>query len=124
MGVTYPYGETIVIRHPAAPLLDGDGKPLTDGYGEPILGEPTEETVEGVPVAPGDTRENTDRQDTASIEFTIYPPPGTVIEPTAEVVVRGVVCQVEGEGGTPPAEWVNPFTDDRPGLEVALRRAQ
>ena len=45
---------------------------------------------------------------------------GTALPPQARVRVRDVLYEVEGE----PGDWHSPFTGWRPGIEVALVRAQ
>lgn len=104
-------GETVVIHHPGQPTKDPDR-----GSRVAVPGE--DETITGVAVAPGDTRENHDRQSTVAVEFTLYFTRIVTIEPDAQITVRGHRREVEGEAKA----WRNPDTFEE-GTEVAVRRS-
>lgn len=111
-GPPYPHGETVTILHPGVASAP-------DEYGE-TTAAPTSEVVAGCAVAPGDSRENTLQQPTVKVDWTVFMPSGVTVEPAAQVVVRDVTYEVEGE----PEDWRNPFTGARPGIVVALTRSQ
>jgi hypothetical protein len=108
----YPHGETVTIHHPGTPTEDPD-------YGTPIPGATTDEDITGVAVAPGDTRENTDRQATLAVAYTLYFDKPVLIEHNAQVTVRGDAYEVDGK----PLDWRNPYTGFM-GLEAAVGRSQ
>jgi hypothetical protein len=105
----YPHGETVTILR--------NGTYGTDEYGTPLPATPTPEDWEGVAVAPGDTRENLDRQATVEVTFTLYGDPIDLDE-ADQIVVRGDTYEIEGR----PRRWTSPFTGWS-GLEVAVRAA-
>jgi hypothetical protein len=97
----------------------------TDAYGTPSISwaSPAELDIPNTIVAPrmaaGDELARHGRQGVI-VGLTIYPPSGSDIGYRDRVRVRGAVYEVEGE----PGDWRNPFTGDRPGMEVALRRVE
>lgn len=121
--MTYPHGETITILEPATPVVDGDGDPVLDQYGDPTHNPPTETTVDGVAVAPGDNRadnqENNNQQSTVEVAFTLYFDHQRTISPHAQVIVRGNTYEVEGRS----RYWSNPWTGDD-GTELVIRSSQ
>lgn len=50
-------------------------------------------------------------------DLTLFTPPGLEVGPKDRFVVRGRTYEVEGEA----FDWRSPFTDWRPGGQVALR---
>lgn len=111
---TFPHGETITVLHPAAP---GGGR---TGYNRPVEAAPTEQVVEGVGVAPGASDEVLVGQDTSSAAYTLFiTDTAVVVEPTAQVVVRGDTYEVIGR----PEVWRSPFTGWEPGTVVAVGAA-
>jgi hypothetical protein len=105
-------GETVIVHHPATWA--------TGGYGERTVATWDDEPIPGCAVAPGDTTENLDRQDTTDVAFTIYLPAGTVVEPEAQMTVREVRYEAEGKA----EDWTNPYTDTARGVVAKVRRAQ
>ena len=87
--------ETVTVLHPS-----GGGGIGTDG--EPIDLTYTQEDIGRCLVAPGLSSENTTFQDTALVAFTVYLPPGSVVEFNARMTVRGSTCEVVGV----PEAWV------------------
>lgn len=112
MVVTFPFGETVVLLRSGEPVYDAWGAPSS-----PV----TEITVQGVAVDPtGRSSENTDRQETVTVDMTIYPPADTDVRHTDRFRVRGDVFDVVGA----PALLRSPYTGRTPAIEVRLRRSQ
>lgn len=110
----YPHGETVT-RQRAAAMTD----PYSGEATELSWADPDELEVAGVAVAPGAFVENiTPDRTRVDIEFTLYAPFGSDIEPLDRVVVRGLMCEVVGK----PQNWSNPFTGSRPGCVVEVRK--
>ena len=109
MGVN---GETVTIVHPGSRALrSGDTVPDWD--------DTTTEDVAHVAVAPGSSDENNDRRSGTVVGLTLYLPPGTDIDAADRVIVRGDTYEVDGDAG----DWRSPFTGWRPGIEVAIKKA-
>lgn len=92
-----------------------------DQYGDPTGVTPDALTVSGCAVAPRSSSEPTERGRVGVIVgLTLYAPYGSDIIHTDQIEVDGTVYDIEGE----PGLWANPFTGSRPGMEVALKRAE
>lgn len=105
-------GETVTVHHPATWA--------TGSYGERTVATWDDEDVERCAVAPGETMENLDRQATLAVEWTVYCPAGTTVEAEAQMTVRGVRYEVDGE----PADWTNPYSGEAKGVVVKVGRSQ
>jgi hypothetical protein len=110
--VNFTHGETVTILHPAA-----SG---TDEYGGAATTTWTAEDVPNCGVEPRFSTEDNVNQSTVAVGLTVFLPPDALVETTARLIVRDVEYEVIGE----PADWRSPFTGWRPGLSVALERAQ
>ena len=106
-------GETVTIHHPS-----GGGNIGTDG--EASVATYTPVAVAGCAVAPGNTTENNALQVTVEVAFTIYLPPGSVVESDARMVVRGDTFEVVGQ----PEVWVNPFDGTHKGVVATVTRSR
>lgn len=88
--------------------------------GHDSLGDDTYSTVSTVvrgAFAPGGSVELVQGQDQVIIQPTVYLPPGAVVAPTDQVVVRGVTYDVDGS----PNDYASPYTGWQPGVEVRLK---
>lgn len=103
-----PYGETVTIVRP--------GPPTQDAYGNDVPGPPTEIEVAGAAVAPRTSSEDLNARDQVIVGLTVYLPPGTIVQPTDRMRVRGELYEVEGEPGT---YLRSPFTGLAGPVEVA-----
>ncbi len=111
----WPLGETVTVLRP--------GAPSRDAYGNDVPGPDVEIDIEGCAVAPRDGNatsgnEKTQARDQITSGFTVWPPPGSDIQPTDRMRVRGVVCEVDGEAG----QWQSPFTGTRSPDQVSLNK--
>jgi hypothetical protein len=93
----------------------------TDAYGDPIAGAPAEVAIDGCALAPRSSADLTNggRQGVVA-GLTLYAPSDADIEATDRIVARGQTWEIDGEIG----DWRNPYTNEQPGLEVALRRVE
>lgn len=114
--MNFAHGETVTILHP--------GSSAEDDYGDTTTATWTAEDVAGCAVAPGASEENNRRQATVSVDFTVYMPAGTTVEPEARMMVRGDTDDDTYEVVGEPADWRSPFTGWRPGVVVELVRSQ
>lgn len=89
-----------------------------DRYGDLIDGTGTELTWRDVIIAPRASTEVNNYSDTVLSEYTALGPVDPVVQATDELLVDGLLYQVEGE----PSAWSSPFESWRPGQQVALRR--
>lgn len=93
----------------------------TDAYGDPVESTTSTTVIPRAFVAPQQGSENNDPgRAGVTVGLTLYAPPGTDLLHTDQVDIDGVRYDVEGE----VAAWEHPFTGWRPGVVVALRRAQ
>ena len=101
--------ETVVRLTPATKTGRYSGEPEVD-WTQP----PTETEIEDVLVAPGATDEvlQIDRE-AVSIAYTLYAPPGTVVDRHERVRVRGEDFDVQGE----PQAWTR-------GVVIAVTRKE
>lgn len=94
------------------------------GGTDPRTGDPlpdTEHTIDGCAVAPRGSSESTDLGNAVIEGLTMFAPYGADVLATDEIVLPDdpdVVWYVDGE----PGNWRSPFTDWRPGTQVALTR--
>lgn len=108
-------GETVGVIRPTV---------TTDRYGDSIIVYPETPTFEidgcafdpGGANAVGGTSEVLDARTAVITNPTLYAPPGTDVEPTDRVVVRGRTFDVGGE----PAVWRNPHDGTDRGVVVPL----
>jgi hypothetical protein len=110
--VTAPVGEPVeVIRR----VETG-----TDAYGQTTYDWPEPgETVQALAVAPRTSQEPAEIGRNAVITgITVYLPTGTLIGPYDRLRARSELYDVDGEVG----DWRDPFSTERPGLEVAAVR--
>lgn len=94
-----------------------------DEYGDPIPGTESRDDIDGVAVTfrravTGDVNDR--GREGVIVGLTLYLPAGVDVLHTDQFEVRGALYDVDGE----PAVWRSPFTGWRPGVEVALRRAE
>lgn len=95
----------------------------TDIYGDPVAGTVVRVDVDGCAVAPrtGSSGELEGRGRQGITEaMTLYLPAGTDLQADDQVEIDGQTYDVDG----PPANWSNPYSGKRPGLEVVLRRTE
>ncbi len=105
-------GETVTVKRPAT---------TTDSHGDavPDWTDTTDTDADNVAVAPSAGDEDaSQRVAGVTADLTIYAPTGTDIAATDRVSVRGVDYEVVG----PVEDWRSPYSADRPGVTVALRR--
>lgn len=93
------------------------------GGKDPRTGDPlptTTHTIDGCAVAPRTSSETTDLGNAVIVGLTLFAPYGADVTAIDEVLIPGddVVWQVDGQ----PGDWRSPFTDWRPGTQVALTR--
>lgn len=103
-------GETVTIVRP--------GPPTEDEYGNEAPGAPTESTISGCAVAPRSSSEDLQARDQVIVGLTVWMPSGSVVYPTDQMRVRGVLYDVDGE----PGGFLNPFTGSAGPVQVALTR--
>jgi hypothetical protein len=89
----------------------------TDDYGNDVF-TTTDTTVKGCVVVPRNSSELIQGQDAVIVGLTAYMPYGTVILPTDQVNVNGVVYEVDGEAGS----YRSPLTGSKGAVQVALTR--
>lgn len=83
--------------------------------------DPAELTISGCAVSPRDSSEDHDEgRQAVLVGFTVYAPAGTIVLPTDRLIVRGEVCEVDGD----PGVWISPFTDIEEGVEIRTRRVE
>lgn len=107
-------GETVTVQ---------TGTATTDRNGNSVVSwaDPTETSIDGVALAPIQAGEdNANSRQGVVIGWTAYIPPGNSIEPTARIVARGNTYEIDGE----PADWRDPYTGRKAGLELTLRRVE
>ena len=110
--MTLAFGTTVTILRAAPGGFDA--------YGDPIVSVTERTDIDGCGVAPRYSTEPTERgRQGVIIGLSVYAPSGSDIVSTDRLEIDGLTYVVDGE----PAEWINPFTGSRPGLEVAARRA-
>lgn len=86
--------------------------------GDPL--DPESHTIDGCATAPRSTSESTDLGNAVIVGLTLFCPYGADILATDEVLLPDDpgTWYVDGD----PGDWRNPFTDWRPGTQVALTR--
>jgi len=94
----------------------------TDAYNNVVLdwSHPTEVDIPGAAFDPGTMSEDLNGRTAVIVHPSLYLPPGQTVASTDRVRVRGLDYEVVGE----VAEWVNPFTGDRPGGTLSLKRVE
>ena len=79
----------------------------------------TETDIDNVAVGPGTGAEDASQRVSGVVaDLTIYAPTGTDITGTDRVEVRGIDYEVVG----PTRDWRSPYSGDRPGVVVDLKR--
>ncbi|GAA5143315.1 hypothetical protein GCM10023340_08480 [Nocardioides marinquilinus] len=109
--MSFAYGETVVRRR--APLV-------TDRYNAKVRDwdAAAETFIHGCGIADGGSTEPVEVGRTAVVcDFEIYAPAGTDVAATDRLVVRGQVCEVEGQ----PFDWRHPQTGWRPGTVIRAK---
>ena len=107
------FGETVTVLTRAQTGTDRYGKPAYDWPGPGV-------EVTGCAVAPRTSAEPLEVGRQAVITgLTVYMPSWVTVGPYDRLIVRGVTYRVEGE----PGQWRTPYTGRRPGIEVAVTRA-
>lgn len=121
MSAPFPHGETVTI------LTAGTRTSRYSTEGEASWDvAPSEVTVEGVGVEPrvvgagGSSEPVFDARNAVVSGWTVYLPPGTMINSRNRIRIRGIVYDVLGE----PAAWRSPFTGWEPGLVVQAVRTE
>lgn len=110
--MTFAFGRTVTV------LRDSPGG--FDAYGDPATSTTARVVIESCAIAPRYSNEPTERgRQGVIVGLSVYAPAGSDITSTDRLEIDGVAYVIDGE----PAEWINPFTGSRPGLEVAARRA-
>jgi hypothetical protein len=116
--VRFAYGETVTLVKTA---ID----PVPDDYGNDVLTK-TNVTVPNCATWPRTagnqmfTSEHMQGGDQVVVGLTLVMPPGTPVESTDQVIVRGDLYDVDGE----PGIHGSPFTGFQAGIEMALKRAK
>ncbi|HEY5201195.1 MAG TPA: hypothetical protein VIJ31_09820 [Acidothermaceae bacterium] len=88
----------------------------TDAYGNDAFASTTSTFTS--PFVPAGSTEQVQGRDTVIENDTIYPPAGTVINPTDQVQIDDDVYEVIADA----LDWVNPFTGWAPAIEVHLQK--
>lgn len=98
--------------------------PYTDPWGNTTPGDwstATRTPSDGWIIAPRLADEGEGARSTATIVgLWAYGPAGTDLLPTDRIGVRGRDYEIDGV----PEEWRDPWTDRRPGIQVALTRIE
>lgn len=112
MSAPFPYGITIEVERAPVDLVHGD------------VAYALSHTIEGCAEAPRYSTENNENRTTVIVGRTLYGPYGADLRATDRVVLPGAeprkqrTYRVVGEIGN----WRNPFTNWKPGFEVALEK--
>lgn len=87
--------------------------------GDP-LPNPATHTIDGCAVAPRTSSETTDLGDAVIVGLSLFAPYGADVKVTDRIRIPDdpVPWEVDGE----PGHWRSPFSDWRPGTQVALTR--
>ena len=105
-------GETVTVKRPATTTN-------RNGDAAPNWASVTETDVDNVAVAPATGTEDASQRVSGVVaDLTIYAPTGTDIAGTDRVEVRGTDYEVVG----PTRDWRSPYSGDRPGVVVDLKR--
>lgn len=67
---------------------------------------------------PGGSSEQVQGQDMVTTQPSVYLPAGTDVSSTDRIEVAGLSYEVDAS----PNQWISPFSDWNPGVEVKLRR--
>lgn len=109
MPVPLPAGDTVVLLRRTQTGRDGHGN---------AVWSVSETPVAGCAVWPTGSTEQIQGQDQTNDRLTVLAPYGTLILPTDQVKVYGLVYEVVGL----PSAWRSPLTGTRAGVEVRLER--
>ena len=105
---------TVVVRRSGTDPRSGD--PLPD---------PVDHDIDGCAVAPRASTEATDLGNAVIVGLTLFAPYGADITATDWVLLPGGDPEVDRDWwfvDGDPGDWRSPFTDWRPGTQVALTR--
>ena len=112
--IRHPFGETIIVH----PYVEDAG---VDDYNTPIPGWGEDVPIDHVAVAPRvEPEDRPDLRNAITSGYRLYAPYDVAVGPHDEITVRGIRHQVDGE----IARWHNPFTGDRPGAVVTVKRIE
>lgn len=107
----HPHGET-VIRKRATPVLDPYSQEVIDLDWKTLL---PDLEIPRCAVDDSKTRETNDVNRNAVVtDFVVWPDAQYDVTPADRLVIRGLTCEIVGRPSTPS----NPFTGDRPGMEI------
>jgi hypothetical protein len=106
--VDYGYGITVTVRRPGG----------TDRNGDPL--PTTEHTIDDCAVAPRTSSEANTYGNAVVVGLELFVPYGADIAATDTVLLPGDATSWYVDGA--PGQWRSPFTDWRPGTQVALTR--
>lgn len=112
--MTFPFGEPVTVLTRA--------QTGTDRYGNAVYGWPEPGTTyDRCAFAPGTSTEPVEPGRTAVlVDAVVYLPAGAEVGPADRLIVRGVTYEVQGE----PGDWRSPYTGNRPGVAVPVRRVE
>lgn len=106
----FPYGETVTVQTPAT-STDRYGKTVTD-WSNPAT------RPESCAVGPGGSSEpSLDARAAIDSDFDLFFDHDPAIVASERVVVRGLVCDVDGH----PFSWRSPFSGWEPGTVVRVK---
>jgi hypothetical protein len=109
------YGETLRLLHAGTPTLDE--------YGNDVPGAVTAQIVPGCTVWPATATTGTEtvgELNSVIVGLVAFLPPGVMLTPADQIVVRGALYEVDGE----PGWWRSYLTGTQAGTQVTLRRVE
>lgn len=93
----------------------------TDAYGDSTSSTERRTLIHGAIIAPVRSTEVTgDGRSAVIVGYTLFVPSDTDLTTNDTIEISGAVFKVDGQ----VADWVNPYTGDRRGIEVRLRRVE
>jgi hypothetical protein len=101
------FGETVTWLHRTVTGQDAHGNDITTWV---------ETTIGNCALAPRATFEDVQARDMAIFGLTLYTPPGYAMEPADRIKVAGNTYEIDG----PVADWYNPLTASRGGVQVSI----
>jgi hypothetical protein len=111
--VNFPHGETIVRQRGTAQTDPYSGEASGVDWSDPAVAD-----IEGCAVADGGSLEPLqDARNSVESDFDILAPFGSDVLASDRVVVRGLVCEVQGR----PFDWRHPMTGWEPGMVIKAR---
>lgn len=103
-------GETVTVLRP--------GAPTRDAYGNDVAGPDVATDIPYCVIAPRSSTERMQNQDLVIAGITVYAPPGSDIQSTDRMAVRGIIYQVDGV----PGDYYSPWTGEDGPVQAALTR--